>query len=461
MQLFSLSYLFFFLPTTAFVYYLVPRAYKVFVLFVASLYFYALLPSMLIGPQNWRVLPLNLIIMVACVITDYLLARPVFLYGKGSWQGRVALYAAAIKNILLFIILSSFGQLGVMIAPVGIAVYTFTSLGYLIDLYNGEADLVTSFYDYGVFCCFFGKIFVGPVVSCNDFLVQLRRPSFSLTKIGNGFVWLLHGLAKKVILADGALLLASQLSAIPYDDKTVLSMWMLLTCYIFATYFTLSGYSDLARGSGALLGLDLPENFHYPLQAQSVTDFFSRFNISAYRYVRKYVYGALGAEDNGKLATTLNIILITILMGLWYGISVNFLVWGASLGLIITLETLYGENVLHRIPAFFRRLYTFICIVISFVWFSTSRLGQSWFYLLTLFGLPRPQHNLFAPELFDNYSLYLLSSNWLLLLLCAFFCTNLVNTTSRRFMRNHPALADALSTVSNLLLFVLVLAFLV
>lgn len=141
MQLFSLSYLFFFLPTTALVYYLVPRAYKVFVLFVASLYFYALLPSMLIGPQNWRVLPLNLIIMVACVITDYLLARPVFLYGKGSWQGRVALYAAAIKNILLFIILSSFGQLGVMIAPVGIAVYTFTSLGYLIDLYNGEAEI--------------------------------------------------------------------------------------------------------------------------------------------------------------------------------------------------------------------------------------------------------------------------------------------------------------------------------
>ena len=118
-----------------------------------------------------------------------------------------------------------------------------------------------------------------------------------------------------MILADSLSVLTGQLRDIPYQDKTVLSVWMLIICSIFQIYYTLSGFSDMARGIGGIFGLELPENFHYPLQAESVTDFFSRFNISANRFVRKYVYGALGAEDNGPVATTLNIMLITLLMG--------------------------------------------------------------------------------------------------------------------------------------------------
>ena len=409
-----------------------------------------------------RLFPLNLAVMLACVYSDYLLARPIYLYGKGRPQARAALYFCAAKNILLFVILSSVGQLGILNMPVGVAVYAFTSLGYLIDLYNGEADLVTSPYDYGLFCFFFGKIYVGPIVSCNDFVSQLHRPrSFSLTRMGNGFVWVIHGMAKKVILADGVLALASRLQAIDYTEKTVFSMWLLLVCYIFAAYFTLSGYSDMARGTGALLGLDLPENFHYPLQADSVTDFFSRFNISAYRFVRKYVYGALGAEDNGPLATTLNIMLITMLMGLWYGVSVNFLVWGASLGLVIVLETVFGERFLHRVPALFRRIYTFVCIVLSFVWFSTQSLNQSFFYLQTMLGLSRDTYNLAAPVFVDEYSLYLASSNWLLLTLCVFFCTGLTTRTARRLASRKPLLVETVSAAANLLLLAVVLAFMV
>ena len=442
-----------------------PRRYKTFVLFTASLLFYAFLPGIGLDSSSYpslRMVPVNLLIMLACVYADYLLARPIFLYGKGSIPARAALYFAAVKSILLFIALSSVSQLGLIAMPTGVAVYAFTSLGYLIDLYNGETEPVTSAYDYGLFCCFFGKIYVGPIVSSNDFIPQLYRPFRpSLTRIGNGFVWFVHGLAKKVILADSILTLAGRLKAVDYTDKTIFSVWLLLVCYIFATYFTLSGYSDMARGVGSILGLDLPENFHYPLQADSVTDFFSRFNISAYRFVRKYVYGALGAEDNGPLATTLNIMLITMLMGLWYGVSVNFLVWGASLGLVIVLETVFGERCLHRVPALFRRLYTFVCIVLSFVWFSTQSLSQSFFYLRTMLGLERSAYGLPAPALVDEYSLYLASSNWLLLLLCVFFCTGLTSRTSRRLASRRPLLAGFLSGASNLFLLAAALAFMV
>lgn len=424
---------------------------------MASLLFYIFLPAPFGDSSIW-----SLLIMLGCIYCDFLLARPIYLYGKENPKARAALYFCAAKNILLFVAFSSLSQLGITRLPVGVGVYAFTSLGYLIDLYNGEAELALSPYEYGLFCCFFGKIYVGPIVSYNSFIGQLQKPRLlSFSRMSNSFSLVIHGLAKKIILADGTLALARQLQAITYEEKTVFSVWLLLICYIFATYFILSGYSDMARGTGGLLGLELPENFHYPLQADSVTDFFSRFNISANRFVRKYVYGALEAEDTGPLATSLNIILITLLMGLWYGISINFLVWGGWLGLIIVIETVFCESLLLRLPTLIRRLYSFVIVVLSFVWFSSQSLNQAFFYLQTMLGLDRPAYGLGVPSLAEEQSLYLASSNWLLLLLCVLFCTSLSSSTARRLGHYLPKSTRVVTTLCNLLLLGIVLAFMV
>ena len=441
MDVFSLPFLFFFLPVTGLVFCLVPRRFRVFVRFVASAFFYAMKS------------PAGLGVMAASVGMDYLLARPIFLYGKGSRWGKAAVTAGAVKNILLFICLSSVSQLDLIEMPLGVTVYCFTSLGYLVDLYNGETDPITSGYDYGVFCCFFGKLYVGPIVSANQFRGQLQRLRPSLSLMGQGFVWLCHGLAKKVILADGVLALGEEFKNIPYQEKTVTAVWLLVICYLFSTYYTLSGFSDMARGVGALFGMELPENFHYPLQADSVTDFFSRFNISANRFVRKYVYGALSAEDNGPLSTTLNILLITILMGLWYGVNINYLTWGGVLGIFIVLETLYGEKFFQPLPPFFRRLYTFVAVVFSFAIYSSDSISQALFYLKTMVGLG-------TSRLWDNQVLYLLTSNWLLLALCAVFCSGFISRQGKRLQARWLLLSQLGSLAVNLCLFIAVLAFL-
>ena len=454
MHIYSLSFLLFFLPVSALIYYTVSPRYRVFVLFLCSLYFYG------------SISPIGLLIMLASVGVDYLLAKPLFLWGKGDRRAWWLILFAAAKNILLFVALSSMSQLWDTEMPIGVVVYAFTSLGYLVDLYSGEAALTANPYEYGLFCCFFGKIYVGPILSYTDFSRQLRAFRPSLTKVGTGVVFLLHGLAKKVVLADSLELLAGELRAIPYLDKTVLSVWMLILCSIFQIYYTLSGYSDMARGIGSIFGLDLPENFHYPLQSESVTDFFSRFNISANRFVRKYVYGALGAEDNGRLATTLNIMLITMLMGLWYGIRLNYLIWGASLGVFIVLETLF-DNFFSWLPTVVRRVYTLVVIVVSFAWFSSLSLSQGTFYLQTMFGLRtagflRP----LAPGtpyamVSSQESLYLLISNWLLLAASALFCTNLIHRNAQRLHRRFPRIMEAVSLGVNAVLLAGVLAFLV
>lgn len=118
-----------------------------------------------------------------------------------------------------------------------------------------------------------------------------------------------------------------------------------------------------------------------------MADFFGRFNISANRFVRKYVYQALGAEDNGPLSTSVNILLITMLMGLWYGINLNYLAWGAFLGLFIIFEVLYIERHVEKIPPYLCRMYTFIAILISFCWYCGDSLAASAASLRVMLGL--------------------------------------------------------------------------
>lgn len=455
MHIYSLAFLLVFLPLTAAVYYAVPRRYRVPVLFVASLWFYG------------SISPVGLVIMVGSVVMDHLLARPLFLWGKGDRRARLLLLLAAAKNILLFVTLSSFSQLRGTEMPIGVVVYAFTGLGYLVDLYNGEIAPAEDFWEYGLFCCFFGKIYVGPILSFGDFAEQVREPRLSVTRIGEGAVFLLHGLAKKIVLADNLALLAEQLRNIPYLEKTVLSVWMLIICGILQIYYTLSGFSDMARGIGGIFGLDLPENFHYPLQSESVSDFFSRFNISANRFVRKYVYGALGAEDNGPLATTLNIMLITMLMGLWYGVRLSYLVWGGSLGVFIVAETLWGERFFPRLPALLRRLFTQVLIIVSFAWYSCLSISQGIFYLQTMFGfrtvdfLRGLSGNVPYAMAWSDQSLYLLTQNWLLLAASGLLCTSVIYRNTQRLKLRFPAAMEGVTFLSNLLLLGLSLTFMV
>lgn len=439
MNLYSLGFLFLFLPVGALVYYLLRGRMRSIFLLLLSLLFVGLLS------------PLFLLLMIVCVGLDYLLAKPI---AYAHPRAKAIMAFCVTKDILLFVVCSSLMELHYFYLPLGVSVAAFTSLGYIADLYHGETDLVDDPIAYGIFCCFFGKLYIGPIVSANDFIPQVATAHLTAYGISRGMVQLIRGLAKKVILADALSELIVRWDSLLVTEVTVLGTWMKVICFIFYIYFTLSGYSDMATGTGAIFGLELPENFHHPLQASSVTDFFSRFNISANRFVRKYVYQALGAEDNGRLSTSVNIMLITMLMGLWYGINLNYLVWGAFLGIFIVIEVLYIEKHVDRIPPYLVRTYTFIAILISFCWYCGNSIGDSFRALRVMFGLGG------APFASDG-CVYLLQSYWLLLVGCMIFCGGLLAPLLARFAKKHPDFSRVSSLISNLLLLAVSLAFMV
>lgn len=439
MNLYSLGFLFLFLPVGSLLYYFLRgRSRSIFLLGLSFLF---------VGLLS----PLFLLLMVASIAIDFYLAKPI---AYAHPKAKMIFAFCVIKDILLFVVTSSLAQLHRLALPLSISIVVFTSIGYLADLYHGETDLVEDPVAYGLFCCFFGKLYVGPIVSANDFIPQVEQARMTPEGITQGMSRFILGLAKKVILADSLLELIGSWDSLLLTNTTVLGTWMRIICYIFYIYFLLSGFSDMAKGTGAIFGLELPENFHHPLQSSSVADFFSRFNISANRFVRKYVYQALGAEDNGSLSTAMNILLITMLMGLWYGIDLNFLVWGAFLGAFIIIDVLIIDKHIEKIPPYIVRAYTFIAILISFCWFCGKDIPDSWHSLQIMFGAG-------GVPFLNEGSIYLLQSHWLLLILSAFFCTGLVAPLFSRFGQKHPTAGHILSLLMTLALLITSLAFMV
>ncbi len=439
----SLSFIFLFLPLTLGVFCLVPKHYKVFTLVVASLFFYWLNSQYLLA------------VMAVNVVLDYFAGLHIISKeNKSDKLKKFIVFLCTIKAIVLVVIMSLTGQFSQTIYVLGVTIYTFTSLGYIIDLYHKECEVVDSIYDYLLFCCFLGKLVVGPVVSAQQFMPQLKNLRTSSDSFLQGFLWFTHGIAKIVILASTANALATQFKSIPQDEISAIGVWVLVLCDLFVVYYTFSGYSDMARGMGALFGLSLPENFHYPFRSESVTMFFSNFNISANRFVRKYIYKALGAEDNGKLATTLNIMLITMIMGIWYDISLNMLLWGSFLGVFIVIETIFADKYLVYVPSLIRIVGTIAIITLSFTIFSTDTLSQCFFYLRTMFGIT-------GADIIDPVSQYLIFSHSIVIILLFVFSTGIFSLTVKRFSATHPKIGRAVTVLINILMLVATVSYLV
>ena len=341
--------------------------------------------------------------------------------------------------------------------PLGISFYVFTAIGYLADVSCGKVAAARSPFRFFVFLAFFGHGPSGPIVRYDQQLpcldAKAAERQVSLDRFCYGIKRFVLGLAKKAIIADQLALIYSRVTSVPAATVPAPALVLGYLAYMMQLYFDFSGYSDMARGTGAVFGLDLPENFHHPLQSYSVADFFGRFNISANRFVRKYVYQALGAEDNGPLSTSVNILLITMLMGLWYGINLNYLVWGAFLGLFIIFEVLYIERHVEKIPPYLCRMYTFIAILISFCWYCGDSLAASAASLRVMLGLG-------GAAAANQSCLYLLQTHWLLLAASVFLCSGAVSPLLARFTRRWPTAAHTATLVWNLILLATSLAFL-
>ncbi len=213
--------------------------------------------------------------------------------------------------------------------------YCFQSLSYTIDLYRGEAKAEPDLLRYLGVALFFPVILAGPIPRTTKLLKQMAKP-FALSREQAAAALLLigTGLVKKLLVAD---YLADNFVNRVFDTPTLYSgAENLLAVYGYALqlFMDFSGYTDIAIGVALLLGFTVPENFRTPYLAVNLQDFWKRWHISFSSWLTDYLFESLPKSRRFPPVTYGYAFVLTFLLGgLWHGLTVNFLIWGALHGL--------------------------------------------------------------------------------------------------------------------------------
>ncbi|MEM9075525.1 MAG: MBOAT family O-acyltransferase [Bacteroidota bacterium] len=225
-----------------------------------------------------------------------------------------------------------------IILPVGISFYTFQTMSYSIDIYKKKFEPTKDFIAFATFVSFFPQLVAGPIERASNLIPQiLNKRMWKHSYLKEGLFQITIGFFRKVVIADsiGSYIDVIYNSPDIYDSSTVLIAVIL---YSFQIYFDFSGYSDIAIGTAKLLGFHFRRNFNLPYFSSSITEFWRRWHISLSSWLRDYLYIPLGGNRKGIVKQYRNLFLTMLLGGLWHGSSWNFVIWGATHGILLAFE---------------------------------------------------------------------------------------------------------------------------
>ncbi len=247
-------------------------------------------------------------------------------------------FAVRIINTLLSIIgFTPFLTPHELLWPLGISFYTFTALGYILDVSLSKYKANKNFFSHFAFVGFFTTISSGPILRFNDFQKELiKEKTFNFDRISQGFLRIFIGSFKKLVIADniGKIVDSIYSSTTPLYSSPILLIAILL--YAVQIYSDFSGYSDMAIGASKVIGFDITENFKRPYLAKNYADFWSRWHISLTTWFRDYIFIPLSFTFP-KLGL-FSIFIIYPISGLWHGAGSTFIIWGALNGLFMILD---------------------------------------------------------------------------------------------------------------------------
>lgn len=430
----------FILPAVMILYYLLPVRFRNVILLLASLVFYA-----------WGE-PVYLFLMLLSILFNYFSGLDI----ARNLQDKRAAKRSLIFNLIINLAVLGFfkyegfvldtlnGILPVHISyhalplPIGISFYTFQILSYIIDVYRGNVKVQTNLPNFALYVTMFPQLIAGPIVQYADVDEQLASREISRTKFGEGSMYFIRGLAKKVLLANTSGMIFTEVSGLAKDNIAVMTAWLGAFAYMFQIYFDFSGYSDMAIGLGKMFGFEFNMNFNYPYVSKSITEFWRRWHISLSSWFRDYVYIPLGGNRVSKIKHIRNLLIVWFLTGLWHGAAWNFVAWGLYYGVILIIEKYLLSPVLDRLPDVVRHIYSIVLVVIGWVLFFSSSFGQAADYIRVMFGAG--VHG-FA----DRESMYLLTSNLILWLILIFGSTPLVHFRYEHMLRSKNGIQQSLT----------------
>ena len=377
----SISFLYYFLPIVIILYFIVPKKFKNFILFLSSIFFY------FCGE------PIYTFLMIGEIFIAYVGARYLEKHRKKSIL--VSLLAIHIGALGLFKysdftinnINQIFGSkipLLKLALPIGISFYTFQIISYVVDVYRGKVKAQKSFLKLATYVSLFPQLIAGPIVRYETIEKELDNRTSNFENFAYGVRRFVIGLGKKVLIANMLGELCDVFSTT--NEKSVLFYWIFAISYSLQIYFDFSAYSDMAIGLGRMFGFHFLENFNYPYISKSITEFWRRWHMSLSSWFRDYVYIPLGGNRKETIILVRNIFIVWALTGIWHGANWTFVIWGLMYGIMLIIEKLLLTKHLEKMPSILQRIYVLFTVMISFIIFNANSIGEAWNNIIGLFG---------------------------------------------------------------------------
>ena len=320
--------------------------------FTAPLFYLALVPAVAafyLLPGRWRAIYLlalsyafyalssRIYLVLLIVASAAVYALGLAIAKSGSERAKQAYMAVGVAAVVA--VIAAFKAAGAwqgLLLPLGVSFYSFKLISYLIEVYWDDEAVERDPIVFFVFPAFFPQIVSGPIQRPEPFFAQMRdmmARTIDVEQIETGFRFILGGLMMKTLIGD-RLAVFIELIDKSHADVSYSVMVTTVACYLLQLYADFAGYTNIALGIGKLFGVEGPPNFHAPYAAVNLQEFWRRWHMSLTSWVTDYLFTPLSMSmrELGQTGLVLCIMLNMLIIGLWHGFTLNFLVFGVSQG---------------------------------------------------------------------------------------------------------------------------------
>ncbi|MQA29596.1 MAG: hypothetical protein GEU82_07135 [Luteitalea sp.] len=347
---------------------------------------------LIIGGGAWaflgRTLPALLVAFSGTTYVVALMLQRLRARLSGSMGERVLLVAVS-AYLALFAALSltrPFPE----IAPLVFGVVVCHAVAYLVDVFRGEAETNRPLHA-ALYLVQLPVLIAGPLSRYHEFSAQLSASTVKLGAFAYGVRRVVTGLIKAVLVGGTLAGAADAIFAAPPDRLTSGAAWLGAALFGLQVYLQFSGYCDIAIGAGRMVGLRYFENFRRPYTADSIREFWRRWNVTLITWLRDYLHLPIAGQDRPTVRLYGNIVAGFCFVGLWHGAGASFLVWGLYCGSWLALEATGLRVRIERLPRAIRHAYVIAVVTVGWVILRAPSLVHAAAFFKSMIGLnPRP-----------------------------------------------------------------------
>lgn len=286
------------------------------------------------------------------------LATGLYLRAKRSENSPRFAYPATLVCVIAPLVIYKIGAVfdQNFLGFLGISYITFKAVQIVLEIHDGLIKELSPL-DYLYTLVFFPSFTSGPILRSRPFVEDIHRVlprAEYLDLLRRGLVQFSVGAFYKFVCSSVfSIAMWFVPRALGTHSMAAIVGGEIGSAYAYGLYlfFDFAGYSLMAIGAGAVLGVNVPANFRAPFLSVDMKDFWNRWHISLSYWLRDFVFmRVVRIIRRRKLvksrltASCIGYMANMGLMGLWHGITPNYIAYGLYHGVLLSLNEMLQKT---------------------------------------------------------------------------------------------------------------------